>query len=73
MVLADADLVQRVDEIAGKITYKHMHDDPEFMKGVSGRRVHSPYESGDAESVIGMQNAECKNEKDKIKGYEIMA
>ncbi len=36
MVLADADLVRRVDEIAGKITYKHMHDDPEFMKEYLG-------------------------------------
>jgi uncharacterized 2Fe-2S/4Fe-4S cluster protein (DUF4445 family) len=36
MALADADLVQRVDEIAGKITYKHMHDDPEFMKEYLG-------------------------------------
>jgi uncharacterized 2Fe-2S/4Fe-4S cluster protein (DUF4445 family) len=36
MVLADAGLVRRVDEIAGKITYKHMHDDPEFMKEYLG-------------------------------------
>ena len=29
-------LVSTVNEIAGRITYKHMHDDPEFMKEYLG-------------------------------------
>ena len=36
MVLRDSDLVQTVNEIVEKITYKHMHDDPEFMKEYLG-------------------------------------
>jgi uncharacterized 2Fe-2S/4Fe-4S cluster protein (DUF4445 family) len=36
MLLADGDLLPAVDEIAAKITYKHMHDDPEFMKEFLG-------------------------------------
>jgi len=36
MLLTDGDLVQRVNAIVDKITYKHMHDDPEFMKEYRG-------------------------------------
>jgi uncharacterized 2Fe-2S/4Fe-4S cluster protein (DUF4445 family) len=36
MLLADGGLVNTVNEIAAKITYKHMHDDPEFMKEFLG-------------------------------------
>jgi uncharacterized 2Fe-2S/4Fe-4S cluster protein (DUF4445 family) len=36
MLLSDADLVAAVNDIIGKITYKHMHDDPEFMKEFLG-------------------------------------
>jgi uncharacterized 2Fe-2S/4Fe-4S cluster protein (DUF4445 family) len=36
MLLADGDLARTVKDIAGKITYKHMHDDPEFMKEYRG-------------------------------------
>ncbi len=35
-LLADGDLVNTVNVIAEKITYKHMHDDPEFMKEFLG-------------------------------------
>jgi uncharacterized 2Fe-2S/4Fe-4S cluster protein (DUF4445 family) len=36
MLLRDGALVDRVNSIVGKITYKHMHDDPEFMKEYLG-------------------------------------
>ncbi len=36
MLLSDAGLVDVVNAVAGKITYKHMHDDPEFMKEFMG-------------------------------------
>jgi uncharacterized 2Fe-2S/4Fe-4S cluster protein (DUF4445 family) len=36
MLLADAGLVDTVQTIADRITYKHMHDDPEFMKEYLG-------------------------------------
>ncbi len=36
MLLADARLVDTVQAIADRITYKHMHDDPEFMKEYLG-------------------------------------
>ena len=36
MLLADVDLVKTIDAIVDKITYKHMHDDPEFMKEFLG-------------------------------------
>jgi uncharacterized 2Fe-2S/4Fe-4S cluster protein (DUF4445 family) len=36
MLLSDAGLVDAVNNLAGKITYKHMHDDPEFMKEFLG-------------------------------------
>jgi uncharacterized 2Fe-2S/4Fe-4S cluster protein (DUF4445 family) len=36
MLLSDAGLVDEVNAIVGKITYKHMHDDPEFMKEFLG-------------------------------------
>ena len=36
MLLVDAGLVDAVNALVGKITYKHMHDDPEFMKEFLG-------------------------------------
>lgn len=36
MLLADGGLVNRINAITEKITYKHMHDDPEFMKEFMG-------------------------------------
>ncbi len=36
MLLADAALADTVNAIADRITYKHMHDDPEFMKEFLG-------------------------------------
>ncbi len=36
MVLEDCSLLPLVDEITDGITYKHMHDDPEFMKEFMG-------------------------------------
>ena len=36
MVLRDADLAQVADGLVDRITYKHMHDDPEFMKEFQG-------------------------------------
>jgi len=36
MLLTDGDLASTVNEIAARITYKHMHDDPEFMKEYLG-------------------------------------
>jgi len=36
MVLRDADLAKVADGLVDKITYKHMHDDPEFMKEFQG-------------------------------------
>ena len=36
MVLRDADLAGTADRLVDKITYKHMHDDPEFMKEFMG-------------------------------------
>ncbi len=36
MLLLDGGLVDGVNDLVGKITYKHMHDDPEFMKEYLG-------------------------------------
>jgi len=36
LLLADGELVQTIDAVIAKITYKHMHDDPEFMKEYLG-------------------------------------
>jgi len=36
LLLADGRLVQTIDAVIAKITYKHMHDDPEFMKEYLG-------------------------------------
>jgi uncharacterized 2Fe-2S/4Fe-4S cluster protein (DUF4445 family) len=36
MLLADGDLIETINAIAARITYKHMHDDPEFMKEYLG-------------------------------------
>jgi uncharacterized 2Fe-2S/4Fe-4S cluster protein (DUF4445 family) len=36
MLLADGELVRTIDSVTAKITYKHMHDDPEFMKEFMG-------------------------------------
>ncbi|MEW6601893.1 MAG: ASKHA domain-containing protein [Nitrospirota bacterium] len=36
MILQDSSLLEQEDEITDGITYKHMHDDPEFMKEFSG-------------------------------------
>jgi uncharacterized 2Fe-2S/4Fe-4S cluster protein (DUF4445 family) len=36
MLLADADLTGTADALVGRITYKHMHDDPEFMREFRG-------------------------------------
>jgi uncharacterized 2Fe-2S/4Fe-4S cluster protein (DUF4445 family) len=36
MLLKDSSLLEREDEIINNITYKHMHDDPEFMKEFRG-------------------------------------
>jgi uncharacterized 2Fe-2S/4Fe-4S cluster protein (DUF4445 family) len=36
MLLTNGNLVSTVNEIAARITYKHMHDDPEFMKEYLG-------------------------------------
>jgi uncharacterized 2Fe-2S/4Fe-4S cluster protein (DUF4445 family) len=36
MLLENGDLASTVSEIAARITYKHMHDDPEFMKEYLG-------------------------------------
>ena len=36
MLLRDAILADVADRLVDKITYKHMHDDPEFMKEFSG-------------------------------------
>ncbi|MBI4683180.1 MAG: DUF4445 domain-containing protein [Nitrospirae bacterium] len=36
MILKDSALLAREDEITDRITYRHMHDDPEFMKEFSG-------------------------------------
>jgi len=36
MILRDSGLLELEDEITGRITYKHMHDDPEFMKEFRG-------------------------------------
>ena len=36
MILKDSDLLSKEDELADIITYKHMHDDPEFMKEFMG-------------------------------------
>lgn len=36
MLLEDGSLGATVDDIASRITYKHMHDDPEFMKEFLG-------------------------------------
>lgn len=36
MLLADADLAGTADALVGRITYKHMHDDPEFMREFRG-------------------------------------
>jgi len=36
LLLTDGELVQTIDAVIAKITYKHMHDDPEFMKEYLG-------------------------------------
>lgn len=36
MVLQDSGLLAKEDEITDTVTYKHMHDDPEFMKEFRG-------------------------------------
>jgi len=36
MLLGDANLAEVADRLVDKITYKHMHDDPEFMKEFRG-------------------------------------
>ncbi|OGW26755.1 MAG: hypothetical protein A2X56_10275 [Nitrospirae bacterium GWC2_57_13] len=36
MLLAKGDLLRTIDAISDRITYKHMHDDPEFMKEFLG-------------------------------------
>lgn len=36
MLLRDSDLLATIDRVTEKITYKHMHDDPEFMKEYLG-------------------------------------
>ena len=36
MVLKDSGLLDMEDELTDSITYKHMHDDPEFMKEFRG-------------------------------------
>ena len=36
MLLEEADVASQAEELVGKITYKHMHDDPEFMKEFRG-------------------------------------
>jgi uncharacterized 2Fe-2S/4Fe-4S cluster protein (DUF4445 family) len=36
MLLVDGELVHTINAIVEKITYKHMHDDPEFMKEFLG-------------------------------------
>ncbi len=36
LLLVDGELVQTIDAVTAKITYKHMHDDPEFMKEYLG-------------------------------------
>jgi uncharacterized 2Fe-2S/4Fe-4S cluster protein (DUF4445 family) len=36
MLLEDSSLLEQEDKITEGITYKHMHDDPEFMKEFSG-------------------------------------
>lgn len=36
MVIENADLIETVNAVTEKITYKHMHDDPEFMKEFMG-------------------------------------
>jgi uncharacterized 2Fe-2S/4Fe-4S cluster protein (DUF4445 family) len=36
LLLVDSELVQTIDAVTAKITYKHMHDDPEFMKEYLG-------------------------------------
>ena len=36
MLLNDAGLLPTINEITDRITYKHMHDDPEFMKEFMG-------------------------------------
>ncbi len=38
MFLKDSSLMEREDEVTDRITYKHMHDDPEFMKEFMGGR-----------------------------------
>ena len=36
MLLEDAHLAERADTLVDRVTYKHMHDDPEFMKEFLG-------------------------------------
>jgi uncharacterized 2Fe-2S/4Fe-4S cluster protein (DUF4445 family) len=36
MLLRDGDLLGTINSVTAKITYKHMHDDPEFMKEFLG-------------------------------------
>lgn len=57
MLLADGDLVQTVNDIAGRITYKHMHDNPEFMKEYRGA-VFIPHTNPELLRVSERQNAQ---------------
>ncbi len=36
MLIADGGLVETINAVTARITYKHMHDDPEFMKEFMG-------------------------------------
>lgn len=36
LLLKNGDLIKEIDSISERITYKHMHDDPEFMKEFLG-------------------------------------
>ncbi len=51
MALADCELIKTADAVVEKITYKHMHDDPEFMKEFMGA-VFIPHTNPDLLTVI---------------------
>ena len=36
MILVSADLAATIDTLVERITYKHMHDDPQFMQEFLG-------------------------------------
>jgi uncharacterized 2Fe-2S/4Fe-4S cluster protein (DUF4445 family) len=36
MLLGDAGVAEAANDLVEKITYKHMHDDPEFMREFRG-------------------------------------